>query len=199
VRYLFSVPVFNRPGHLNRGRHPQSSVLGVLLPRWRRVAKSFPPVNSCGRRLLLLEPTERLIQWNDVAAASRLVATEYALQSHEDRGPAAQVAVLKQPADKGLDNGQRSATSCAARRLAVVSRPAQPRGHPPLSSRGHPAPPVMPQGRFTASLGRAAGWLPGEPRASASPRPGSCTTGQATGQSTGLLAMDKGQISCFRS
>src|SRR5712691_10579542 len=39
-------------------------------------AKSFTPVNSCGRRLLLLEPTERLIQSNEVAAASRLVGTE---------------------------------------------------------------------------------------------------------------------------
>jgi hypothetical protein len=152
------------------GAQPHS----IVFPCSCQPPKSFPPVNLCGRRLLLFEPTERLIQWNDVAAASRIVATEYALQSHEDRGPAGQVAVLKQPADKRLDNGQR----------APVAAPALP---------------LMPQGRFTASLGRAAGWLPGELRASASPRPGSCTTGQATGQSTGLIAMDKGRLSCFRS
>jgi hypothetical protein len=33
-------------------------------------AKAFTPVNSSGRRVPLLEPTKRRIQWNEVAAAS---------------------------------------------------------------------------------------------------------------------------------
>jgi hypothetical protein len=63
------------------GAQPHSIVFAYFC----QPPKSFTPVNSCSRRLPLLELTERLIQWNEVAAASRLVDTKDALTTRRLR------------------------------------------------------------------------------------------------------------------
>jgi hypothetical protein len=72
--------------------------------------------------LPILEPTEPLIQWNEVVAASRLVGTEGAVQGHEHRGLAGQVAVPKQQPEEQASESQ----GCPAPKSGLFLHPRDP-------------------------------------------------------------------------